>query len=104
MPRRRIYATNAERQAAYRRKLKSSAQPAQAAILPLPAVSSKLGHKRWRALLRHATLLVDQAACEMQSYLEERSDDWQCSQRGEEFAEILDAVQDVLTSLGEVDY
>ena len=103
MPRRRIYATNAERQAAYRHKLRA-AQAAQESIPPLAAVSSKPGHKRWRGLLRHATLLVDQAACEMESYFESRSEEWQSSERGEGFTEILDAVQDVLASLGEVPY
>jgi hypothetical protein len=107
MPRRRIYATSAERQAAYRHRRESLAgasQLAQAAVPPVPATSSMPSHKRWRGLLKHATLFVDQAAHEMQSYFEGRSELWQSSERGEAFAEILDAVQDVLAALGDVPY
>ena len=107
MPRRRMYATNAERQAAYRHRVDGHAdtrQLAQAAVPSLPAVSCMPGHKRWRGLLKHATLLVDQAAREMQTYCEGRSEEWQSSERGEAFAEILDAVQDALAALGDVPY
>ena len=107
MPRRRRYATSAERQAAYRHRRESLAgasQLAQAVIPPVPAISSMPAHKRWRGLLKHATLLVDQAAREMQNYSESRSEEWQSSERGEAFAETLDAVQDALAALGDVPY
>jgi hypothetical protein len=61
-------------------------------------------HKRWQGLLKQATLLVDQAACEMQSYFDDRSEEWQSSERGEAFTEILDAVQNALATLDEVPY
>lgn len=62
------------------------------------------GHKRWRGLLKYARLLVDQAQREMESYSEDRSEQWQSSERGEAFVEILDAVQDVLAALEDVPY
>ena len=40
----------------------------------------------------------------MQNYSEDRSQEWQCSDREEAFAEILDAVQDVLAAMDDVTY
>ena len=106
MPRRRVYATNAERQVAYRHRQKEIGvtRPAQVASSAVPEVPSAFGHRRWRAILKQATRLVEQAADEMQSYFECRSEGWQSSERGEAFTEILDAVQDALATLGDVPY
>lgn len=102
MPRRRMYASNAERQAAYRCRQRSSSATQGATPSP-PAVPSP-DRGGWRKTLRQARLLAEQAAAEMHSYFESRSESWQSSERGEEFAEILDAVEDAVATLNEIPY
>jgi len=100
----RTYASNAARQAAYRRRCATTrCQEQQAAGLPpLPTIVRRPGSARWRALIRQATQLVETAQAEMQTYYDERSESWRESERGEEFDERLEAVQEAQHALEEL--
>lgn len=92
----RSYQTNAQRQAAYRRRSEQArAKQLEARGLPaLPAVPTIPGYRRWNAAMRHAAALLNVVSCEMQGYYQERSERWQESERGEEFEEMRQEVQE----------
>lgn len=96
MPTRRKYATQAERQAAYRRRLAASREKELAArgVPPLPAVATLPGHRRWQALIQQAQRLLQTVEEEMEESYDQRSESWQESARGEAFQERLQALQE----------
>ena len=96
MPTPRRYASQAERQAAYRqRQAELRRKEQEAKGLPaLPAIASIPGHARWQGLLRQAELLLRIVQEEMQEYYDGRSESWQEGERGEVFLERLQAVQE----------
>jgi hypothetical protein len=105
MPTPRRYASQAERQAAYRQRQAEARSKEHAAkgLPPLPAVASIPGHARWQALVGQAELLLGTVQEEMQEYYDGRSQSWQEGERGEAFLERLQAVQEaqaVLVDLG----
>ena len=96
MPRPRKYATNRERQAAYRTR--RTEMKADVARPPKPTPASS-GRRRWDAMLRQSLAILGEAAQEMEDYLDERSEVWQCSERGETFAERLDSIREIIALL-----
>ena len=104
MPQARQYENAAQRQAAYRRRQSQAraAQLAQKSLPPLPAVPTLPGHARWRALLSQAQWVLSQLSLEMQAYYEQRSEQWQESAPGESFQERLEAVQELLAQVEEL--
>jgi len=93
MPTPRKYATNAERQAAYRARCAASPSPTGPRTPPRP------GSRRWTALLRHAQTVLELVREEMAVYAAERSDAWQDSDRGEVFQERLALVEEAMSLL-----
>ena len=61
------------------------------------------GQARWTALLAQAQWALLQVSSQMQEYYDERSEAWQESERGEDFAQRLEAVQEVLEAMAELD-
>jgi hypothetical protein len=104
MPTPRQYVSQAERQAAYRRRLAAARSQELAAkrVPPLPAVATIPGYSRWEALTRSAALLLETVQAEMQEYYEQRSDPWQGSERGEAFLERLEAVREAQAAAAEL--
>ncbi len=104
MPTPRQYATQAERQAAYRRRHAQSQEQewADRGIPPLPAVATLPGHRRWQALRQQAQLLLQTVEEEMEEYYDQRSESWQGSERGEAFLERLQALQEAHRALEEI--
>lgn len=100
MPRTRKYQTNSERQAAYRRRCAQVANIAHTSE-PIPSAP---GRRRWKAMLKAASVLLDCAAGEMQDYFEARSEAWQESQTGESLTEMLESVQDALATLEDLQH
>lgn len=45
---------------------------------------------------------MEQVACEMESYYEEKSERWQDSERGEVFAEVMESIADIAATLKEI--
>lgn len=100
----RIYATNADRQRAYRQRCQE-ARPAVAGateLPPLPALSQVPGYRRWRALIQHAHQLLGSAQAEMQVYYDQRSTAWQEGERGESFLERLEALGEAYAAVAEL--
>jgi hypothetical protein len=96
MPRPRKYATNSERQAAYRTR-RTEMKPD--VVKPPKPVPASPGRRRWDAMLRQSLAMLCEAAQEMEDYLYERSEVWQCSERGETFAERLDSIGEIIALL-----
>ena len=94
MPTPRKYATNAARQAAYR---------ARGTRVELSACSSPpsliMGQRRWAILTGQAKGILAGVAGEMAAYGEARSDAWHESERGEQFSEQMEALEEILDLL-----
>jgi len=90
VPRPRKFESNAVRQRAYRAR-KAEALPAH---LPGSApVATMPSSARWKTLLANADLLLRTVQREMERYFEERSENWQESERGEAFLERIENVE-----------
>ncbi len=94
MPQTRHYATNAERQAAYRSRQAQTADGPSAA----PAAP---GHKRWSRLAGQATQTLTLVLAEMQAYHDSRSERWQEGDKAQEFSERLEALTEIQELLRE---
>ena len=101
MPTPRRYASQAERQAAYRQRQAEARSKGQAAkgLPPLPAIASLPGRARWQGLLGQAGQLLRTVEAEMQEYYDGRSERWQEGERGETFLERLQAIQEAQAAL-----
>ena len=94
MARMRKYATNAERQSAYRNRQKEASLPPLylPALCPLSAVPSK---GRWRVAIDLAARLLETVSEEMQTYSDERSEGWHEGESAHRFHENLDRIIDL---------
>lgn len=97
MPTPRKYATNAEKQAAYRARRTEVTHSISWTRAPPVA-----GPRRWSALLGQASDLLAGVAEEMSSYWEERSEAWQNSDRGDQLTDRMTAIEEILDALREV--
>jgi hypothetical protein len=97
MPTLRKYGTNAERQAAYRRR--SAALMHSTMKTRVPPV---LGPRRWAALLAQAQELLADVAEEMANYWEERTEAWQNSERGEQLTDRMTAIEEIVDTLQDI--
>jgi hypothetical protein len=99
MPTRRKYASNAERQAAYRARRSSlvEVEPWQSkqSSSGEARIPSRPGYRRWEAMLSQAQSLTRSIVSEMAVYHDARSEDWQCSERAESFAEKIEALEEI---------
>lgn len=95
MPQPRKYASRAAQQAAYRKRQarELDALLASKGLPLLPAISTIPGHARWNAMLLHAQTLLTDAADEMQEYHDERSEEWQDSDKAETILERIELLQ-----------
>jgi hypothetical protein len=101
MPTPRRYGSHAERQAAYRRRVAAARQQELAAkgVPPLPRIPSLPGTRRWAAMTGQARRLLQTVHEEMQEYYEQRSEQWQESERGEAMAERLQGLQEAIAAV-----
>lgn len=105
MPQVRKYRSRAEQQAAYRkRRTRSEEALLSLKGLPaLPAIPSMPGNARWRAMTEQAHLLLVQAGEEMQAYHDERSEQWQESEKAEALLVHLESLQESIAQLPDFD-
>lgn len=101
MSRTRKYQTNSERQAAYRQRC---AQAADTELIthasgPTPSLP---GRRRWKAMLKAASVLLESAATEMQDHFDQHCQAWQDSQPGESLLEMLESAQEALSILEDI--
>jgi hypothetical protein len=104
VPQPKRHTTNAQKQAAYRRCRKTDKQDQfdTQYLPPLPSVAGMPGTMRWRRAIQLARQLMDTVQQEMDDYYRSRSDDWQGSERGEEFQERKNAVDNALAELDDL--
>ena len=95
MPTLRLYASHAQRQAAYRkRKADAHKEELRArGIPPLPGVPTMPGWRRWNNMAERILLLLLSMQEEMQNYYDQRSETWQESDRGEDMNERIQALE-----------
>ena len=97
----RKHATNAERQAAYRARLRNA--PDSPLALPASAGPSSMpSTARWRKVLDQATRLLQTLSEEMQAYSDDRSEHWHAGASAEHFHESLDTVNDLTGQLDDL--
>jgi hypothetical protein len=90
-------ATNAQRQAAYRRRRRDMVDDLMARGLPkLPAVSTIPGWPRWKAAMSRITAQLEVIESEMTDYYDERSERWQESERAEAFDDNLNVLRTIM--------
>ena len=101
MPQPRKYESRAHQQAAHRNRCATALRSqSQAKGLPaLPPIPAMPGTARWRAAARMAQDLITTICDEMQSYADDRSEQWQQSDRADEFAERLAGIEDIRDTL-----
>ena len=104
MPTPRRHANHAARQAAYRERQAEarSNEWASKGMPSLPALATVPGHPRWQALIRQASLLLETVQEEMQPYYDHRTETWQESERGADFLERLEALQEVQSAVDDL--
>jgi hypothetical protein len=103
MPQPKQPRTNAQRQAAFRsRKLQELAALHASKGLPaLPVIPTIPGWRRWRQVLGQAEDALRNVHDEMQSYYDERSEDWQQSGNADEFTAKMEAVEELVDHVAE---
>ncbi len=104
MPRPKIHASGAARQAAFRLRREQSRQAALTAkgLPALPAIPSMPGWPRWNAAFANAQELLTETLSEMQDYFDARSQSWQDGERGEDHQDKLTSVEAVLDALSDL--
>ena len=104
MPQPRRHDHPAARQRAYRERLRQAAaqQLAVKGLPSLPAIPTLPGYRRWTAGLLQAKQLLETVAQEMRDYYDQRSEQWQESDRAETLQEQLDQITDLAETLGEI--
>ncbi len=101
MPAPRKHPTNAERQAAYRARLRSA--PGSLLALPVAAGPSSMpSTARWRMAIDQATRLLQTVGEEMEAYANERSERWHEGRSAEIFNDNLDTVTDLQAQLDDL--
>ena len=105
MPTPRKYASQAERQAAYRNRRAKRDREERAAkgLPPEPVIPTLPGTRRWGAMTRQAVWLLGSMQAEMEAYYHERSESWQESERGEGFQDRLAGVETARSAVQDLD-
>ncbi len=91
--------THAEKQRAYRDRLK---QRALGNLPAAPILANIPPERRWKALQDQARTALQTMLDEMEGYQDERSDAWQESERGEAFQERVDALTEIVENLDDL--
>jgi len=106
MPQPKYHVSAAARQAAYRKRCDRARQVelASKGLPSLPAISTMPGWPRWNASVEAARELVERTVEEMQEYFDDRSEQWQESERAEEHQEKIDSIQTLLDAFGELTF
>jgi hypothetical protein len=104
MPQPKQHASAAARQAAFRARRAQVRQAELAAqgLPPLPAISSMPGWSRWTAAFSMARELIATNLSQMQDYHDDRSEQWQESDRGEAHRETITATENLLEALDDI--
>jgi len=102
MPMPKRFATNAERQRAYRMRQKHKPRPEPDAP-PGASIKTMPSTARWRSLREQAVCALQTIQSEMQDYLDDRSEAWLESDRGVAFQEAADMVDEAASTVQGLD-
>ena len=107
MPKARIHPertlTPAEKMQRYRQRQAEARQAALLAGAPAaPAIATMPGNARWNAIIDQARSALAAVVEEMQSYYDDRSEEWQEGERAEALQERIDALEEVIETLQDV--
>jgi hypothetical protein len=87
----RKYISNAQRQAAYRKRQAPGVCTGLTDGLP-----SLPGNRRWNKAVANACGLLEIIRDEMQDYFDQRSERWQEGERGEDFQERIESISTIV--------
>jgi hypothetical protein len=105
VPTPRKYKTDAQRQAAYRKRTAAAIALAHRKGLPAAAtIPSMPSNARWKAMATTAASLMHSVCEEMSAYADERSEAWQEGQRAQTLAEQIAAVEAAIDCLDEAGF
>ena len=98
MPQPRIHTSDAARQAAFRRRRDQTLTVLQQAkgLTPLPSIPTMPGWSRWRQVLGLAEQALREVHEQMNTYYDDRSQEWQESDKAQEFTDRMDAGEELL--------
>ena len=101
MSQERKHASPAHRQAAYRARCEQARQTQlrEKGLPALPSIASIPGWPRWNASLKSAHELIANTVDEMQDYYDDRSEEWQESERGVEHVDRLNDIEELRDTL-----
>jgi hypothetical protein len=105
MPTPRQHTDQAARQKAYRERQRQARETELAAkgLPALPAIPTMPGRARWTAMLDQARAMLGTMREEMETYHDERSEEWQESERGQEFTANVEAVSELADAATQVE-
>jgi hypothetical protein len=91
----------AARQQRFRRRQAEARRAEQQAkgLPPLPAVPTMPGNARWSGMIAQARTLLSEAVIEMQSYHDDRSEQWQDSAKAEDLLAKMECLQESMDAL-----
>jgi hypothetical protein len=106
MPQPKLHASAAARQDSYRKRCEKARRIELAAkgLPSLPAIATLPGWPRWNGSIEAARELVERTVEEMQEYFDERSEEWQESERADEHQEKIDSAQTLLDAFGDLTF
>jgi hypothetical protein len=104
MPTPKQHTNRAERQRAYRQRLAEARATERAAkgLPTAPAIPTMPGTARWEALIAGALSALEASRDAMQVYFDERSENWQESERGEELRERIETLESMIERFDEL--
>ncbi len=95
--------TNAEKQAAWRRRQRERLQAAAPVLPSAPVLEHMPATRRWQERRRRALDELRALVEEMQAYADGRSEQWQDSERGQAFCDRLSELESVADQLDQID-
>ena len=95
MPTPKKYASAAERQSAYRQRLAAQSQ-VEAKANAIPAAP---GYRRWKIMRGRCLSILEAITTEMETYHDQRSENWRDSERGEAFDEVVESIAEIVAAL-----
>lgn len=105
MPQPRKHASDAARQAAFRRRAEQNRNDALLAkgLPPLPKITTIPGWARWRAAAQQGRLLLQSILDEMDDYHDKRSEEWHETERAERLAQAREEILQIIEQVEQLD-
>jgi hypothetical protein len=105
MPTPRKHESAAACQAAYRKRQAETRrlELSRKGLPALPAIPAMPGSSRWTKMLEEAGALLYMVVDEREAYHDDRTDEWQESDRGEAFVDSTDAIRAIAEALEALD-